>query len=69
MSTWHQDRASTTPMWHESLFTVVTDPPLHCQTLSRFATYAEAETYITNLSTHHPLHGKHSYILLPGKRT
>lgn len=63
MSTWHQQRARV-PLYHASQWTVVSDPPNECTTVARFATLADAETYLSNCKAHG---AKHVYILSPSQ--
>ena len=62
MATWHQQQAmarNPVPLWHETQWTVVEDPPGKAMTLARFETPELAQTHERNLGS------KHSYILPP----
>lgn len=62
MATWHQMR-NQIPLWHESKWTVVDNPPNDCQSVMRFETAAKANEYLANrqrLGT-----DKHCYIIPP----
>lgn len=62
MATWHQQQAmvrNPCPLWHESKWTVVEDPPGGSLCTSRFDTAEEAQTYERNIGR------KHTYILAP----
>lgn len=65
MATWHQKR-NKAPLYHNTLWTVVSDPPNRCRALSLFRTEAGAQEYLSNLERL----GKadHCYILPPGGR-
>lgn len=51
MSTWHQRKAGMPQLWHETLYTVVSDPPDEMLTVSRFADPVQAERLKENLRT------------------
>lgn len=61
MATWHQQKARV-PLWHASLWGVVTDPPNGCTSVMRFDTAQEAEAFL-------PKAGPHSYVLRPSDLT
>lgn len=66
MATWHQQRAiahNPVPLWHETQWTVVQDPPGGSLCLSRFDTQPEAQAYLNNLSR--CCNGKGAYVLPP----
>jgi hypothetical protein len=45
MTTWHQDRAATrdrAPLWHKTKWTIVSNPPGQCMTVTRCNTREEA---------------------------
>lgn len=48
MSTWHQRKAESRGVvyWHETLWTVLHDPPNDCSTLTRFNLKVDAEAYM-----------------------
>lgn len=58
MATWHQCK-NPVRLWHETKYTVVTDPPHGFTTLMRFHTHEEATAFLQKA-------GPHSYILRPG---
>jgi len=62
MSTWHQ-RQNPVKLWHETDWSVVTDPPGGHLSVSRFPDDSEAQTYLNNLKKHGNGHG--AYILPP----
>ena len=73
MSTWHQDQAvkralrgkqKITPLYHETKWTVVIDPPKRMRCTALFGTVEEADEYISNLKKHG--NGDHAYTLPPG---
>ena len=61
MSTWHQ-RRNPQPLWHETLWTVVSDPPEDTLSVMRFGTRASAEEHLAN---HEALGREHAYIIPP----
>ena len=61
MSTWHQ-RRNPAPLWHETLWTVVTDPPDEILTVRRFGKKESAEEHLSNLDA---IGVKHAYIIAP----
>lgn len=66
MATWHQQRAMAcrpVPLWHESKWTVVEDPPGGMLCLSRFDDNIQAQAYLNNLSRCG--NNKGAYILPP----
>ena len=64
MSTWHQQR-NPIPLFHETMHTVVSDPPNDCLVLTRFEKHEEAQAYLDRLIKSGK--GKHCYVLLPLK--
>lgn len=56
MATWHQMK-NPVQLWHETLWSVVTDPPHGCLTVERFESADMAQT---RANKH-----KHSYVLPP----
>lgn len=51
MATWHQEKARARNgfhYWHETLWTVLHDPPGKCAGLTRFANRQDAKAYIEN---------------------
>lgn len=62
MATWHQNRART-PLWHETKWTIVSDPPNGCTTVSRVDTKEEAEAYLARIKVREP----YSFILRPSR--
>lgn len=61
MGTWHQD-LTPVPLWHETKWTVVYDPPHACRTLMRFDTPEGATDYMDKLIENGY---SHCYILQP----
>lgn len=69
MATWHQQQAdrrafqagSPRKLYHETEWTVVSDPPNDVRTLSTFTTKAKAEEFLAKIKAREP----HSYILAP----
>jgi len=69
MSTWHQQNANSraykagkpTVFWHETLWTVVVDPPNEMTCLMRFDAEQAARKYQKNAA--------HSYVLPPYTNT
>lgn len=57
MATWHQLQ-NPVPLYHETLWTVVTDPPNDMCYLTRFGAQAEADAFLAKARPH-------SYILAP----
>lgn len=57
MSTWHQRKAKPVPLWHETLWTVVVDPPNGMCCGMRFETAEDADDYRSKVA--------HSYVLPP----
>jgi hypothetical protein len=49
LSTWHQQKAGIPPLYHATLYTVVSDPPNETLTVSRFADPVQAERLKENL--------------------
>lgn len=73
MATWHQSR-NPAPLYSETQWTVVTDPPHRCLSLMRFDTSEQAQLYIDNLKANakgfeQELSAKHSYALPPSQRS
>lgn len=64
MATWHQNRART-PLWHDTQWTVVSDPPNDLRTITRCDTQAQAEEYLARIKPREP----HSYIIRPAKKS
>lgn len=60
MATWHQQR-NRAPLWHETKWTVVEDPPNGFMTVMRFDTAREANTFASRVP--------HTYVLAPNRRT
>lgn len=56
MSTWHQQK-NPTPLYHETKWTAVFDPPDRTLCISRFATAEEANAAVAGHA--------HSYVLPP----
>lgn len=74
MSTWHQSAAPSHPLYHDTQWTVVTDPPGRSRGVMRYDTQQQADEYIANLknrSAENPgdierrLDAEHSYIIPP----
>lgn len=62
MATWHQQQAmarNPRPLWHETKWTVVEDPPGGLLCLSRWDTKEQAEAHENRIKS------KHSYIVPP----
>lgn len=66
MSTWHQDKAAregrAAPLWHATLWVIVSDPPGQCTCTSLYSTEKEARE---QLKTWKKAGQKHLYILPP----
>lgn len=60
MSTWHQ-RQNSVKLYHDTMWTVVEDPPNDCRTLTLFETEATARVYLDRVKAK----GKRAYILRP----
>lgn len=65
MATWHQQR-NPVNFWHETLWTVVHDPPNECTSLARFNSKAEAEQYMQNLKNLNK--AEHHFIVAPARK-
>jgi hypothetical protein len=65
MSTWHQDQVSVR-LYHDTDWTIVTDPPNQPRTLWREATREDAEATLARWSARYATDAKYSYILPPG---
>lgn len=59
MATWHQQR-NPNPLWHETKWTVVEDPPDGLLAVSRWDTSAQANEHASKV--------KHAYVLAPNRR-
>lgn len=64
MATWHQQQINE-PLFHNTQWTVVIDPPHNTRGLMRFETRALAEKYMRDLRFNNPDVAKHSYVLRP----
>jgi hypothetical protein len=64
MATWHQQRRPVR-LFHETQWTLVTDPPNGMTTLELFTDEEGAKKSLAGLSKHHPELASHSYILEP----
>lgn len=62
MATWHQ-RQNPVPLWHETKWTVVNDPPNETTTVMRFDHPHEAESYMDRMKSRG--NDKHMYLLRP----
>ena len=58
MATWHQMQRPVR-LWHETMWTVVVDPPHRPLGLMLFETEAEAKQYAANV--------QHAYVLRPAR--
>ena len=56
MSTWHQ-RQHPAKLWHDTMWTLVSDPPERCMTLMLFSNEADARARMKKED--------HAYILRP----
>lgn len=68
MATWHQHKARIaypTPLYHPSMWTVLTDPPCEMASAMLFSTEAAANEFLAKLEKLGK--AKHSYILRPAK--
>ena len=61
MATWHQ-RQRPGKLYHETLYSVVIDPPNGCTAVVRYSTRGEAEQYLANVRARGE---RHAYILNP----
>jgi len=71
MATWHQmqaDKRAPSPLWHNTEWTVVIDPPNDMRALVRFSTKALADAYMRGLKDNNPRAFRHSCILKPAGR-
>lgn len=64
MATWHQQR-NPVRYWHETLWTVLIDPPNRSVSLYRTSTRREAEECLDNLKKNSPEDRRHATILRP----
>lgn len=67
MATWHQKQARI-PLYHETQWTIVNDPPNECLGLSRFESKELAEQVLSNWKKNVPENCTHMYILAPYKK-
>jgi hypothetical protein len=63
MATWHQMRARA-PLYHETKWTVVDDPPNAMTTLMGFETEEGANAFVERAKARGS--GRHMYVLPPG---
>lgn len=65
MATWHQQRARTR-LYHDTQWSVVSDPPHDCTAITLCDTEAEARAFLARLTAL----GKasHTYILAPANK-
>ncbi len=61
MATWHQQRARV-QLWHDTLWTVVTDPPGECTSIMRFEAESEARAFLARIQERGEAH---CYMLAP----
>ncbi len=66
MATWHQQK-NAVPLYHETQWTVVIDPPNQMRGLMRFSSQELADMYMRNLQEHNPGAARGSYVLKPAK--
>jgi hypothetical protein len=67
MATWHQMQARKRPgfkLYHETMWSVLYDPPNEMASIMLFATYREAQAYRSRFS---PDRSDHTMILRPAK--
>jgi hypothetical protein len=64
MATWHQLKRPVT-MFHQTLWTVVVDPPGECRSLITFGRERDALMHMRNLRTNQPRLAKHAFVLKP----
>lgn len=64
MATWHQQK-NRSVLFHDTLWTIVNDPPGECRTLSVFPTKAGAEEQLAIWRTNNPAAYQYCYILRP----
>ncbi len=67
MATWHQSQ-NPVPLFHNTQWTVVIDPPHNTRALMRFETRVLADKYMRDLQFNNPDVAKHSYVLRPLQR-
>lgn len=65
MATWHQQRRPV-QLWHETEWTVVSDPPNGLRTLARWSTEERAREHLAGLVKHG--NGAHAYVIPPARR-
>ena len=68
MATWHQmkyAKRNPTPLWHETKWTVLTDPPGNQRSCMLWDTFAQAEEFLARLDAKGE---SYSMILPPGGR-
>ncbi len=66
MATWHQLNAKPQPpLYHQTQWTVVIDPPNQMRALMTFTSRNLAEVYLRNLKDNNPGAHQHAYILRP----
>lgn len=67
MATWHQLQRTSGPLFHETQWTVVIDPPHQMRALMRFDDEELAKVYVRGLQVNNPGAAQHAYILKPSK--
>ena len=64
MATWHQLQRPVR-LGHDTLYSVVTDPPNTMRSVTLFQTRLEAQRLVDGLALHHPTLVRHTYIIPP----